>query len=131
MLGFGRIYFLYLYIDILSHFVPKLHCNLVRNFSNLSWIFDKNLNINPFDVRFVLLIRGMKMTAELTSEQIVTRLLTSGSIIEPKNDNFYITNPGSNLGEFLLNSKAEQPDENEIKEEPTRYTFIKSKGWDF
>ena len=71
------------------------------------------------------------MTTELTAEQIVTRLLTSGSIIEPKNNNFYITNPGSNLGEFLLNSKTELPDYNEAAEEPTRYTFIKSKGWNF
>ena len=43
------------------------------------------------------------MVAELTSEQIVTKLLTSNEILKPIRDNFYISNDNYNLGEYLDN----------------------------
>lgn len=41
-------------------------------------------------------------TAELTSEQIVTKLLSSNEILKKQKEDFYITNPAiDTLGEFL------------------------------
>ena len=68
----------------------------------------------------------MKMTAELTAEEIVTNLLSSHQILKRQKENFYITNP-HNLGDFLKNA----PETASIEDvEPTiteKYTFIKSK----
>lgn len=56
---------------------------------------------------------------ESTTEQIVTKLLSSKEILNIKNKGAYITNPDYNLGEFL----------NNVKEEPSpyedKYVFIK------
>ena len=42
------------------------------------------------------------MTAELTSEEIVTKLLTSNEIINSDTGNFYISNPTiDTLGDYL------------------------------
>ena len=67
----------------------------------------------------------MIVTAELTSEQIVTNLLSSNEIINPAKRNFYFKNPGVNLGDYLLNVS------NDIKKSPaettedSKYVFIK------
>lgn len=61
--------------------------------------------------------------AELTSEQIVTKLLSSNEILKKQNGNFYITNPSiDTLGEFL-EEHWELPvfEEKEI----SRFMFIK------
>ncbi len=56
---------------------------------------------------------------ESTTEQIVTKLLSSKEILNIKNKGAYITNSDYNLGEFL----------NNVKEEPSpyegKYVFIK------
>lgn len=62
-------------------------------------------------------------TAELTSEQIVTKLLSSNEIIKKQKGNFYITNPAiDTLGEFL--EKHWEAPVFEPQEIP-RFVFIK------
>ena len=66
------------------------------------------------------------MTAELTSEEIVTKLLTSNEIIKPQTGNFYISNPTlDTLGDYL----SEIPPEiNTVEIKPIdsfKYRFIK------
>ena len=66
------------------------------------------------------------MTAELTSEEIVTKLLTSNEILKPNRKNFYISEHKTNsLGSFLLKSpfKKKIPDIKTIGN--SRYIFIK------
>lgn len=59
-------------------------------------------------------------TAELTSEQIVTKLLSSNEILKKQKGNFYITNPSiDTLGEFL-EEHWELP-----VQEISRFVFIK------
>ena len=60
----------------------------------------------------------MKLTAELTSEQIVTNLLISNEILKPKK---YYTNiaPASNLGDFI-----EHLPEVTFDKTTSKYTFI-------
>lgn len=65
------------------------------------------------------------MAAELTSEEIVTKLLTSNEILKPKDKNFYMSKPKSGtLGDFLLEFplKRKIPDVKPIEE--LRYRFI-------
>ncbi len=56
---------------------------------------------------------------ELTSEEIVTKLLSSNEILHVKNNNTFISEPLYNLGEFLKN----------VKDMPSpygdKYVFIK------
>ncbi len=62
-------------------------------------------------------------TAELTSEQIVTKLLSSNEILKKQKGNFYITNPAiDTLGEFL--ETHWEPPVFEPQEVP-RFVFIK------
>lgn len=62
-------------------------------------------------------------TAELTSEQIVTKLLSSNEIIKRQKGNFYITNPAiDTLGEFLK-EHWEVPEF--VPKEISRFVFIK------
>lgn len=62
-------------------------------------------------------------TTELTSEQIVTKLLSSNEILKKQNGNFYITNPSiDTLGEFL--EETWEPPAFEAKDIP-RFVFIK------
>lgn len=69
------------------------------------------------------------MYAELTSEEIVTRLLTSEEVLRRTTKDGFVTSP-SNLREYLDSNLIEE-DEIAIKEEsyeepqPTRYTFIR------
>ncbi len=64
------------------------------------------------------------MTAELTSEQIVTNLLISNEILKPKNVYANISS-GNDLGEFL--NKLPEIDSNKPI---SRYTFIDlENGW--
>jgi len=51
----------------------------------------------------------MKLTAELTAEEIVTNLLTSQEILKRKKENFYISN-GASLGDYLRNLPADVTD---------------------
>lgn len=61
--------------------------------------------------------------AELSSEQVVTRLLSSNEIIKPRSGNFCITNPDiDTLGDFL--EENWEPPEIEVKE-VSRFVFIK------
>lgn len=75
------------------------------------------------------------MTAELTAEEVVTKLLTSNQILKPSN-NYYFTKPVSNLGEYLINNPEEDSLEDfdiEILKEPPeneRYSFIKG-SWKY
>ena len=70
----------------------------------------------------------MKLTtAELTSEEIVTRLLTSNQILKKQDSDYCITNPGVNmpLGEILASEAAYNAPVNKGK-----YTFINlNSGW--
>ena len=72
------------------------------------------------------------MVAELTSEQIVTKLLTSNEILKPIRDNFYISNDNYNLGEYLDNLPDEFYEEEIVslefeEEENSKYVFIQNK----
>lgn len=65
------------------------------------------------------------MSSELTSEEIVTKLLTSNEIIKDDNKKeLYISNPSSNLGNFL-----EKITDIEEPQPYSRYNFIKLGGW--
>ena len=59
------------------------------------------------------------MTAELTSEQIVTNILISNQILRPINN---VLKPENdlNLGEFLINADKEK----EKQRKNSRYSFI-------
>lgn len=62
-------------------------------------------------------------TADLTSEQIVTKLLSSNEILRRQKGNFYINNPAiDTLGEFL--AEHWEPPVFEEKE-VSRFVFIK------
>ena len=66
------------------------------------------------------------MTAELTSEEIVTKLLTSNEILKPNQKNFYISDYKTNSPEnFLIESplKKKIPDIRTIGN--SKYIFIK------
>ena len=68
------------------------------------------------------------MTADLTTEEIVTRLLNSKEILSPKTKNFYTTTT-SNLGDYLKNLPKESSLDNTAKKNPKnkdleKYTFI-------
>ena len=64
--------------------------------------------------------------AELTNEQLVTKLLSSAEIIKPQKNNFYITNPGVSLGDFLLNVSTDiKKSSEEETPEDSKYVFIK------
>ncbi len=66
------------------------------------------------------------MTAELTSEEIVTRLLISNEVLKPKKGNFYISNPMlDTLGDFLLDAEAEYKEPPKFETKDTKYVFIK------
>ena len=43
------------------------------------------------------------MTAELTAEQIVTNLLASNEILQPKKELHFTSDKSHNLGEYLSN----------------------------
>ena len=67
------------------------------------------------------------MTAELTTEQIVTELLISNEILKPLNG---FTKPESdlNLGEFIVDAEKERAE----AKKKSRYTFIDlESGWNF
>ncbi len=67
----------------------------------------------------------MKLTAELTNEQIVTNLLISNEFLRPMNSYNEIKR-NSNLGEYLIN---EIEKEKELQKK-SRYTFINvNSGW--
>ena len=62
---------------------------------------------------------------ELTSEEIVTNLLTSNEILKKKQGNFYISNPLlDTLSDYLLDIDEEIPPPPKL-EEVGKYVFIK------
>ena len=65
------------------------------------------------------------MTKEMTSEEIVTKLLTSNEIIKPKRGNFYISNPSiDTLGDIIpLSALKTKPLETQSPES-LKYKFI-------
>lgn len=66
------------------------------------------------------------MTAELTSEEIVTNLLISNSLIKRSSNSAYISNP-NNLGKYLSENNFEE----ELKP-VSKYSFInESLNWGF
>ncbi|MCQ2753556.1 MAG: hypothetical protein MJ231_00740 [bacterium] len=65
------------------------------------------------------------MYKELTSEEVVTGLISSGEILSPVNKNVYISNPKHNLGDFLANIKNSTIE----PEKKSRYSFIKEGLW--
>lgn len=73
------------------------------------------------------------MVAELTSEQIVTKLLTSNEILKPFRGCFQFSNDNYNLGEYLENLPEEfyeddlEEFDSETKEENSKYVFIQNK----
>lgn len=69
------------------------------------------------------------MTAELTSEQIVTKLLSEHQILKRTKENFYISNSSGSLGEYLLRLPLEEytSQEDLIQEssaKDSRFSFI-------
>ena len=70
---------------------------------------------------------GMKLTAELTAEQIVTNLLSSHEILKRSKENFYINSTNS-LGEYLENLPEEAVVEEPsfVDESLAKYSFIKN-----
>ena len=72
------------------------------------------------------------MLAELTNEQIVTRLLASEEILKPSSFSFNNDNSRYNLGEYLENLPEEEiyseSEPYELKtEEDLKYVFIQNK----
>lgn len=67
----------------------------------------------------------MKMTAELTAEEIVTNLLSSHEILKSKK-NFGGITSSANLGEYLENLPEEELIQEPIVEETSRFSFIKN-----
>ena len=72
------------------------------------------------------------MLAELTNEQIVTRLLASEEILKPSSFSFNNDNSRYNLGEYLENLPEEEIySESELyklkTEEDLKYVFIQNK----
>ena len=68
------------------------------------------------------------MNKELTSEEIVTEILTSNQIINSDSKNSYIPNNDGSLGEYLVTAPIEHSEPKEI----SRYTFIDtSLNWGF
>lgn len=67
------------------------------------------------------------MPIELTSEEIVTQILSSNEILRPRKGNFYISNKNT-LGDFLKNLPEEEIVEETAVEKDTKYTFI-TKEW--
>ncbi len=66
------------------------------------------------------------MTAELTNEEIVTRLLSSNEVLKPQKGNFYISNPMlDTLGDFLLDIETEYKEPPSIETKDSKYVFIK------
>ena len=66
------------------------------------------------------------MTVELSSEEIVTNLLSSNEILRQKRGNFYISNPAMNtLGDFLLDIDEEYIPPKFEQKEVSKYKFIK------
>lgn len=62
-------------------------------------------------------------TAELTSEQIVTKLLSSNEVLKKQKGNFYISNPAvDTLGDFLIDNWEPPVLE---PQEVSRFVFIK------
>ena len=69
------------------------------------------------------------MTTELTSEQIVTKLLSEHQILKHSKGNFYIKNPTETLGEYLVNlPEEEQVILEEAPQKSSRFSFI-SGSW--
>lgn len=66
------------------------------------------------------------MTAELTQEDIVTKLLTSNEVLKPQKGNFYISNPMlDTLGDFLLDIDEEYISAPKQESECSKFVFIK------
>ena len=70
------------------------------------------------------------MAAELTTEEIVTKLLSSEEILKPQKIDKY-TSQSSNLGDFLSKFPVEQKNDDIELVADTKYTFIKKGGWKF
>ena len=67
-----------------------------------------------------------KVTAGLTNEEIVTRLLTANEVLKPKKGNFYISNPTlDTLGDFILDIETEYKEPLSIEAKDTKYIFIR------
>ena len=67
------------------------------------------------------------MVAELTNEEIVTKLLSFNEIIKTNNRSFFITNPSvSNLGSFLKEIRTTEGIYTQTKiNTNNKYHFIK------
>lgn len=68
------------------------------------------------------------MIAELTAEQIVTNLLSSGEIISPSKEQNYVSNKFHDLGEYLQNLPSEVIAENPQEDSSaknSKYIFVK------
>ena len=72
----------------------------------------------------------MELTADLNTEQIVTKILTSNEILKRNNENLSITSP-INLGDYLSNLPSEELVQNTVENKPSKYTFIKEGMWKF
>ena len=71
----------------------------------------------------------MKLTtAELTSEEIVTKLLSEHQILKRSKENFYLTNQTGSLGEYLLNLPEDETIIEESSAKDSRFSFI-SGSW--
>ena len=72
---------------------------------------------------------GFDTVKELTTEEIVTNLLSSNEILKRDNKKVFITSP-INLGEYLDNLPQELSSKN-IELFDNKYSFIKGNGWKF
>jgi hypothetical protein len=73
--------------------------------------------------------QGISMTTDLTTEEIVTRLLNSKEILTPKTKDFYVSTD-SNLGDYLKKiSKTKKSKEPSNKLKDSKYSFINSELW--
>lgn len=70
------------------------------------------------------------MIAELTTEEIVTQLLSTEEILKPQKEQIY-SSPSTSLGNFLKNLPADKPKKISINTNKNKYTFIKDNYWRF
>ena len=67
-------------------------------------------------------------TAELTSEEMVTKLLSEHQILKRSKENFYLTNQTGSLGEYLLKLPEDETIIEESSAKDSRFSFI-SGSW--
>ena len=70
------------------------------------------------------------MIAELSTEEIVTQLLSTEDILKPQKERLY-SSPTTSLGSFLKSLPTDKAEKISLSANNTKYTFIKDNYWKF